>query len=232
MARFACTGCGDCCRGFAREKAEWEPARGPMLRLSDEPGLPLMSWEWQRLRRLAEARGMALDVRPFDAVLDEQGQRVIVMSYRLGGLECAFFEARADLAPGPRSEAWGFARGGVCTIYAHRPLACRAYPLVPLRNGIALSIHCPELVDADPGSEAELRAAYGPSLDAALAFRDAPKLAAELVRQLEARGAVRVAREAREHDARGWPRVDLCELAAEHALGDWQGLERQARAAG
>jgi Fe-S-cluster containining protein len=202
-----------------------------VLRLTDEPGLPLLSWEWQRFQALARERGMALPTQPFDGVLDEAHRRVVVLSYRLGALACPFLEPRDDLAAGPRSEAWGFARGGVCSIYEHRPLACRAYPLVPLRNGIALSLHCPELVDADIADPSLMHATYGGSFTDALAFRAAPQLAVELVRSLEAKGAVRVAPEAAlfAEQARAWPRVDVCDLAAEHGLATWESLEQRAR---
>lgn len=232
MAPFACTGCGDCCRGFGREKPDWEPQRGPVLRLSDEPGLPLMSWEAQRFRALGAERGVALDLQAFDGVLDARHRRIVVLSYRMAALQCPFLASRDDLAAGPRSEAWGFARGGTCTVYGHRPLACRAYPLVPLRNGVALSLHCPELVDVDIADPASLATAYGSSARDAEAFRAAPALAAELVRGLVARGVLDVVPEAQglAAEARAsWPRVDLCELAAEHGLGAWETWERRAR---
>lgn len=232
---FACTGCGDCCRGFAREKPDWEPQSGPVLRLTDEPGLPLMSWEYQRMRSLGDARGITLPLQPFDGILDEQHRRVVVMSYRLSALACPFLEERDDLPVGERSKAWGFAKGGACGIYEHRPLACRAYPLVPLRNGIALSLHCPELVDADIADPAALYATYGSSFTDALAFRAAPQVAVEVLQQLERRGAVRVAREAQPLAAEAraaWPRVDLCDLAAEHGLPPWPLLELRARSRG
>lgn len=231
---FQCTSCGDCCRGFGREGATWEPESGPLVRLTDQAGLPLLSWEWQRVRRLAEARSATLDVQPFDAVLDEAHQRLVVLSYRLAALECPFFEPRADIAAGPRSVAWGRTRGGMCGVYAHRPLACRAYPLVPMRLGVALSLHCPELVDADPAREADLRAAYGDALPAAQAFRAAPGLAVEVVQALERSGFVQVARDAQPLAASAkstWPRVDLCDLAAQHGVASWEALERRARAA-
>ncbi|MCA1814202.1 MAG: YkgJ family cysteine cluster protein [Halobacteriales archaeon] len=233
MAQFTCTGCGDCCRGFAREAPEWEPETGPVLRLSSEPGLPLLSWEWQRLRRLAQQRGIAPDVQAFDGVLDEPARRIVVLSYRLAALECPFLEAKPDLEPGPRSTQWGFARGGVCGIYEHRPLACRAYPLVPLRNGIALSLHCPELLDADDARPAELDRVYGDSAASAQAFRAAPNIAVRMLHALEARGAVRIAREAGplRDAARAWPRVDLCDLSAEHGMETWEELELRARRA-
>jgi Fe-S-cluster containining protein len=230
-APFACTGCGDCCRGFARESAAWEPEAGPVLRLTDEPGLPLMSWEYQRFARLSKERGIPLDLHAFDAVADEQGQQLVVLSYRMGGLACPFLQERAELEPGPRSVAWGFARGGACGVYEHRPLACRAFPLVPLRGGVALSLHCPEILDVDLADRAALRAAYGDSHAAGEAFRAAPDLAVQLLQTLERAGAVRIAREARTlPEARAWPRVDLCELAARHGAADWQQLERRARA--
>jgi len=230
-APFRCTGCGDCCRGFAREKPDWEPQQGPVIRLSDEPGLPLMSWEYQRFRSLEAERGKRLDLQPFDGVLDLQGKRLIVLSYRMGGLECPFFETRADLPLGDRSKSWGFAQGGVCGVYEHRPLACRAYPLVPLRNGIAMSVHCPELMDADITQPAELLAIYGDSSLAAIAFKAAPDLAVQLLRDLERAGHVRVLREAGARKAEGltWPRVDLSELCARHGLPRWEELEQRAR---
>lgn len=229
---FTCSGCGDCCRGFGRETPDWEPERGPVLRLSDEPGLPLLSWEWQRLRRIGEARGLALPVQPFDGVLDAKGRRVVVLSYRLAALECPMLEQRPDLAPGPRSEGWGFARGGICSIYEHRPLACRAYPLVPLRNGVALSLHCPDLVDVDIADAPAMAQAYGDSARDAEAFRAAPQLAADVVRQLQRAGAVQVVEDAaplRVEARAGWPRVDLCDLAEAHGLAGWAELERRAR---
>jgi Fe-S-cluster containining protein len=232
LLSFACTACGDCCRGFSREATDWEPERGPVVRLSQDPGLPLLSWEWHRLRRIAAEQGLAPDVAPFDGVLDLQGGRVVVLSYRLRALACPFL-ADSDAAPGPRSAAWGFARGGTCTVYEHRPLACRAFPLVPMRNGIALSLHCPEVRDADPASADELRGVYGASYDAALRFRAAPDLAVRLVEDLEAAGRVRIARDAlalaREVWA-SWPLTDVCDLATEHGLGAWQDLEARARA--
>jgi Fe-S-cluster containining protein len=229
---FACTGCGDCCRGFARETPDWEPQRGPVLRLSDEPGLPLMSWEWQRLTALQRERGMApLPTAAFDGVLDEAHRRVVVLSYRLSALECPFLQARPDLPLGERSQAWGFASGGACTIYEHRPLACRAYPLVPLRNGVALSLHCPELVDADIADPAAMDAAYGTGVLDAEAFRAAPQVAVEVLLRLQEAGHVRIAPEAQPlaTEARAWPRVDLCDLAAAHGLGDWEHWERRGR---
>jgi Fe-S-cluster containining protein len=232
---FNCTRCGDCCRGFGREEADWEPEGGPLVRLTETPGLPLLSWEWQRARHLAAAKGTTLDVAPFDAVADEANQRLVVLSYRLAAMECPFFAADAEVAAGPRSEAWGFTRGGVCSVYEHRFLACRAYPLVPLKLGVAISLHCPELVDADPGSEAALRAAYGDSFAAAQAFRGAPQLAVDVLRALEAGGHVRVARDAaplRDAARQDWPRVDLCELAAQHGVAAWEELEHRARRSG
>ena len=232
MAAFTCSGCGDCCRGFGREATMWEREEGPGLRLTDEPGLPLLSWEWHRLQALAAERGLALATAPFDAVLDEAGKRVVVLSYRLAAMQCPFLEERDDLAPGPRSPGWGFAKGGVCSIYAHRPLACRAYQLVPLSGGIALSLHCPDVLDVDLADDAAMEGTYGGCLPAAKRFKDAPQLAVELLHQLERRRVVRVARDAqplaREAKA-AWPRVDVCELAEAHGLPGWRALEVRAR---
>jgi len=231
--RFACTGCGDCCRGFAREQdVSWKPQEGPVVRLSAQPGLPLMSWEWQRLRALAAERGIPFEANPFDAVLDEAHERLVVLSYRMLGDACRFLEARADLPLGERSKAWGFTMGGVCGIYEHRPLACRAYPLVPMARGIALSIHCPELVDADPDSDAALERIYGDCLPGVRAFQRAPRVAALALERLEALGDVRLAFEPTEaqaeHARAAWPRVDLCDLMAAQGMEGWQALEARA----
>jgi hypothetical protein len=155
----------------------------------------------------------------------------VVLSYRLRARQCPFLAERGDLPPGARSVGWGFAGGGVCSVYEHRPLACRAFPLVPLRNGLALSLHCPEVLDADPGDDASLEEVYGDAARSARAFRAAPQVAVDLLRALEDGGHVALARDAAplRSAARGWPRVDLCDLAAEHGLGPWRAFEQQAR---
>lgn len=116
MTRFECAeGCSRCCE----ERVYYPDER------HGKAGVLLLPEERARIRELARRAGVRAEILPRVGV-DGPGGAPRPIAYQLmgagGGDECPF------LAPpgGARSPHGGRA----CTIYADRPLACRAYPVV------------------------------------------------------------------------------------------------------
>lgn len=95
--KFECKKCGHCCKHL------------------DEGGatnkLPLWEWEVERLKDLAEEKGIQLIIEPVDLILDKKTNRAICTQFYLK-------------APCP------FLKENKCIIYKDRPLVCKAFPMV------------------------------------------------------------------------------------------------------
>ncbi|MFA5857295.1 MAG: YkgJ family cysteine cluster protein [Candidatus Pacearchaeota archaeon] len=81
-------------------------------------GLPLFEWEKEELENIAKEKGIKLNIQPTDLVFDK----------RSGFYICGNFSLKHEPCP--------FLVNNKCSIYEHRPLVCKAYPLVdnPLYN--------------------------------------------------------------------------------------------------
>ena len=81
--------------------------------LLDSQGLPLFSWEYARLKKLAKEKGVKAEFRPSSVFV--KGGKQLVISYVMKGPVCPFLKKNR------------------CLIYEHRPLKCKSYPL-EIRN--------------------------------------------------------------------------------------------------
>jgi len=174
-ARFACNGCGHCCRHLVdlpdpRWPAAFDDLAPFGLYLLPSRG-GLAVWSEERRVMLAEAkrRGFGLAFRPSLAALDE----------RLGLVAFAW-EAEHDVCPFVGED-------NRCGIYDRRPTACRAYPLRHSRGGWTASASCDAAFEPGNGDWPK---AYAACMPAAIAARRAPAEAVERLQRLEARGLV------------------------------------------
>lgn len=150
-APFSCPpDCGRCCSELERSVPRAEAAaqrefrsllreqgvyhcRDPSTR-----GLSLSSAEAERLRVRAAERGQRIRLHPRTWLLDGRRRIAVVLDWHLAHASCPFY---SDFR---------------CTVYADRPLVCRAYPVVGL--GGRLAPECPHVTpEARPALRAEAR---------------------------------------------------------------------------
>jgi len=96
---FKCSRCTNCCTTLGKGEG------------SADSGLPLFSWEYRRLSRLAEENKVKADFAADNIV----GETNLAAGWILKGPICPFL------------------KGKECIIYEQRPLRCRSYP-VEARN--------------------------------------------------------------------------------------------------
>lgn len=174
---FSCHGCGACCtglreRGTAQGFAELAPG---VYRLPTPGGLRVLAWE-------ADVFDEA-ELKPAVVVADKTRDELVVLCYEL----------EADTCPNLEPET------NRCTVYADRPLVCRAFPLIvePGQDGssIAASSVCgarvpmEELDEGRPRAEA-LAEAYPQAFAPALAVPQLWRWLLQLVAFLAEMGAV------------------------------------------
>lgn len=94
--KFKCKNCGHCCSVF-----------GDVSR-----HLPLFEWEVERYKKIADSRGIKLDFKPVQYLLDEKSGIVFVYLY------------------GMTSEPCPFLKDNKCSIYSDRSLICGQFPLL------------------------------------------------------------------------------------------------------
>lgn len=192
---FTCHRCGACCtdlRERGTEQAFAEIAPG-VYRLPSEGGLRVFAWEADRFPedRLA----------PVLAVADSEENQLVVLAYELEADTCPRFDVEE----------------AACTIYEHRPLVCRAFPLVvePGSRGLSVAasavcgarIPLEELADGD--REAALAHAYPKAAAPALAIPAIVRWSLQLVGFLEAAGELAPAEGLEESRLEGFPAVSL-----------------------
>jgi Fe-S-cluster containining protein len=74
--------------------------------------------EAETLKKEAKARGIKLIIVPKRAVYDRSHHELIILDYFINHDICPFFNKEEKL----------------CTVYEHRPLICRSYPLLTTKN--------------------------------------------------------------------------------------------------
>jgi Fe-S-cluster containining protein len=126
MKKFACIeGCSECCI-----KRQYYPSE-----VFGKIGVLLLPEEREYIEGLASQLGLSIKIMPRLA-LGEQHEKII--AYQLMGSDengdlCPFLDLSKDSPHG----------GSVCRIYAQRPLACKAYPVIDACEGEALlDAHC------------------------------------------------------------------------------------------
>lgn len=92
--KFECKKCGHCC-----------------INMGEKNYLPLWEWEVDRLKELAEKKGISINIRPVDMMLDKRTNLSVSMQYQIR-------------APCP------FLINNECSIYKERPLICKSFPMV------------------------------------------------------------------------------------------------------
>lgn len=187
---FACTLCGDCCRGLQsrRGRPDWPASALKLARmgyygLPTEGGLQAWSWERQRMLREATARGIELKFVPSLAVADELSGRLVVLVYELEHDACPF------LGPGPEADSL------VCHAYDARPLVCRAYPVVQSDDRLTPSSKCPDIIEPPRSDRDAFLHVFGDAFLAAEAANGLPREVARVLRTLEDAGTLRLARD-------------------------------------
>ncbi len=93
MVKFECKSCGKCCKSFGRGF------------------LPLYEWEVPELSKLAEARSITLNIKPFEALLDKKTNIAFASMFGMYNEPCPFLIENK------------------CAIYENRPLVCRKFPM-------------------------------------------------------------------------------------------------------
>lgn len=215
---FACHQCGACCtglreRGSPRGFAELAPG---VYREPGEGGLRVFAWETEVFpdERLS----------PLLVVADGARRERVVLAYELRADECPNFEPDTDR----------------CSVYADRPLVCRAFPLLVEATeqgpSLAASSVCGARVPL-PGAEGEevpdperLARAYPQSFAPALAIPRLFSWLVQLVVFLEQLEAIEPCpRLAREELAAFERSVPIDERAAEAGAMEPGELARRAR---
>lgn len=141
---FACPpDCGYCCTHLEREPAPGAEEFSELLREQGvyscrdgaRVGLSLSNAEAAALVAEAERRGMRLALHPRTYLLETRRRLAVVLDWHMPYASCPFY---ADFR---------------CTVYAARPLVCRAYPVLGLGRG-GLAPECPKM----PVANVQLRA--------------------------------------------------------------------------
>ena len=135
LMRFKCVeNCSDCCiyREYYPDKSY------------GKIGVLIMPSEKERIERLAKSLGKAVTILPRIGVGSEykNGQKAgpaKIIAYQLMGVKengdlCPFLDVDSE----ERSPHGGYK----CMIYANRPLACRAYPVIEASKEVKLDSKC------------------------------------------------------------------------------------------
>ncbi len=131
--KFECSMCGNCCKTIGKadpdKLTEWdkklmkeaeliEEKKGgvntyPLVSIYPEgtEGLYLFEWEYKRIKRIAEEKGIKIKLIPSWAVYDLKSNKTLISNWCLEGEICPFLEDNK------------------CSIYKNRPIECKRYPL-------------------------------------------------------------------------------------------------------
>ncbi|MBI4018041.1 MAG: YkgJ family cysteine cluster protein [Candidatus Aenigmarchaeota archaeon] len=111
--KFECCRCGACCTNIRTLHQDAKEQR-IIFRIPDNEGtgLPLWPWEAERLRKIAEERGIDASIEPLQFFYDKKGKQGVIVSYHLNSNSCPFYKP------------------GECTVYGQRPHVCRMFPLI------------------------------------------------------------------------------------------------------
>lgn len=96
--KFKCICCGECCRKISDEDSSLK-------------GLPLFEWEVEKIKKLAEEKGIKFKVEPIDLVFDKKSKKYFCTGYSLTQEPCPFLNENK------------------CSIHKDRPIVCRAFPV-------------------------------------------------------------------------------------------------------
>ncbi len=94
-------------------------------------GLPIFEWEKQEFEKFAKEKAIYLNINPSNIIYDKKSKTYVNISYFMKNQPCPFL------------------KDNKCSIYNHRPIVCRSFPLArnPLIDNEPLSrscfMHCP-----------------------------------------------------------------------------------------
>ncbi len=118
-----CNDCGECCRFVGRinlnekEKKTFDDYYFDNFGIIYLPKLKditisLFPWEARTFRKIAEKRGVKLNLLPKRAILDSKNKLMIVIDYYVHHDACPFYSEKE-----------------FCTAYNDRPLVCKSFPV-------------------------------------------------------------------------------------------------------
>lgn len=219
---FECHRCGTCCTNL---QDLWSDGQAPFTSLAGERiyrlptpgGLRVFAWEADRFPTDR--------LEPLLVVADDQRGKLVVLAYELDEVVCP-----------------NYAEGVGCTIYADRPMVCRAYPLLVVEGEagpeVAISGRCPGHVAVEQAAaEAErpepvLARAYPEEFAPALAVPATVQALSAIVGFLEAAAVVSPIPGLAEDEVQRWKgngTVDLVALAEQAGAFTREDLSERAR---
>jgi Fe-S-cluster containining protein len=120
--KFKCSMCSFCCSNLGRksnEKPSEEKKEESQLNLippfqlyPKKDGLHLYEFEYKKLKKLAEDKGIKVKFSPFMILFDLNTDKCLVLDWFIDEKICPFL------------------KDNKCIIYDERPLLCRRYPLI------------------------------------------------------------------------------------------------------
>lgn len=158
---FACpSDCGHCCTHLEREPDPGADEFRDILREQGiyhcgdgaRRGLSLSNAEAATLRDEARRSGVRARLHPRTYLLETRRRLAVVLDWHLAHASCPFYA------------------GDGCSVYAQRPLVCRAYPVM-LAGPLTFAPECPKAPAPRADVRAELRARR--AIDRAHALVDA-----------------------------------------------------------
>lgn len=182
--------CGDCCKTLRPRVGapDWPAGFSKLARigyygLPTEGGLQTWAWERRAMLRSASERGLELRFEPSLVVADERSGRLVTLVYELGHMACPF------LVPGPMPLT------EVCGAYEARPLVCRAFPVLSIGGQVLPSSKCPAGVEPRAAERDAFIETFGGAFLAAEGSSILTREVAALLRTMEERGVLRLARD-------------------------------------
>ena len=163
--RYHCSNCGHCCEN-TRERASdelrlvLERSQGVngyyYLPNTRYVGAYLFEWEVVQLSEIARETGIKFQVSPRHVFLDSRLKHVLIMEWTMDFKRCPFHNLDG------------------CSIYEHRPMICRQYPVIDI---CSISERCSEIITPPDGIlgeklDAWMEVVYGESNTNALLAHD------------------------------------------------------------
>jgi len=173
--RYACTVCGDCCRGFNVIIDPW--TEGAMVHMVKDGSVGVEVWPWEARELILQSTAVdaGLVVMPSNVMIDRSRNIAVAVSYFIANEDCPLQKDKK------------------CTIHAVKPNVCCYFPLVMGRPGIRISERCPVSLKVKTGRKSKenlqaLRDAYGDGVTHLLMDIYSHEVVMDLIGRMELEG--------------------------------------------